>query len=488
MITILTDSLLNWLTYDFALGGTVTGCDLIREYETPTAVRICGADYFASVGKLNAEQADRLSRPNVSRAREIMAVCREFNWQILTPDHPCYPLQLLRLPDFPIVLYASGNTELGKRLSMNAIVGTRRASDRALDYAYRLAAFFSENGVVTVSGCAVGVDSAAHEGALTAGGSTVGVLGNGFGYNYLPDQVFLRRRIRKYGLLLTETPPFQAPQSYSFQRRNRLIAGLAYSVTVVESGNKGGSLITAGYAKKQQKRLFVPAREALASPGCDGLLQKGASELRDIADAIYVFHGQTVLYPDVPLTQPLPPAPCLRPAALSLEEFARHNEVLPVEAAAVFGQLSERAKKAQPDPTLREKQTPRDLFHLVASGTEAPPPAAEEAAKRPLPSEKAPPAGSSEGKAPGKTAERATPKAAKPPAPKKAEPQKPQPALSGLPEDARRLYDALGEEPALLDEIADSLGFTGAALMTAVSLLELKSLIRTFPGNLASRA
>ena len=497
-MTMRTDTLLNWLTYHLSLGTAVSACDLIREYETPTAVRQCGADYLVSMGKLSPEQGARLCRPDTAKAREIMAVCREFNWQILTPDHPCYPIQLLRLPDFPLVLFASGNLALGTKLSMNAIVGTRRAGDAGLNYAYRLAAFFSENGVATVSGCAVGIDSAAHEGALTGEGSTIGVLGNGFGYNYLPGQVFLRRRIREKGLLLTETLPFQGPQPYSFQRRNRLISGLAYSVTVVESGRKGGSLITADYARRQKKRLFVPPREAVTSVGCEALLQNGAAELRDAADAIYIFHNQAVKYPAAPLTEQTPPAPCLHPEALSLEAWARLNGVSPAEAADVYGMLQKQHGSAPQQPEEAPVPPPQDLFYLAAEKAkhaEQPertpvaavkPPEKTPVAAPPQPENEKPPEKATavaERNATEKTAGRKNPAATE----TEKEPPAIKPTPPGLSEAERLVYEALSDEPALLDEIFQTLDLPERKLMTAVSLLELKNLVRTLPGNLAAR-
>ena len=235
-----TDAIQNWLTYLLALGTNAVSCALIKEYKTPAGVLAADPDALVNLGRLPADGARRLLRGDTGKASEIMAICRDFNWQILTPDQPRYPKRLLGLPDFPLVLFARGDPGVLDESSCAAIVGTRRASAAGLDYAFRLAAGFSENGIVTVSGCAVGIDTAAHEGGLTAQGSTVAVLGNGFGYNYLPEQVFLRRRIEKNGLLLTETLPFQGPASYSFQRRNRLISALSEAVVVVESGKTGG--------------------------------------------------------------------------------------------------------------------------------------------------------------------------------------------------------------------------------------------------------
>lgn len=426
-----------------ALGTNAVSCALIKEYKTPAGVMAADPDALVNLGRLSAESARRLIRADDRKAQEIMALCRDFNWVILTPDHPCYPKRLLELPDFPLALFARGEPEILLSPESAAIVGTRRASAAGLDYAFRLAACFSENGIVTVSGCAVGIDTAAHEGGLTAAGSTVAVLGNGFGFNYLPEQVFLRRRIEKYGLLLTETLPFQGPAPYSFQRRNRLISALAGSVTVVESGKTGGSLITADFARKQGRRLFVPPAAAVDSPGCRQLSEAGAGTLADPADVLSDGPRKHFIPPAKPLDTPCPLPDFLDTASLSLPAFALHNEISPQEAEPVFSSLPRRPlRRAAP---LSAEREPDDLFARVRKAERKKAPAPEKE-KKPAP--KAPPA--------------------------------------GLTTEQTAVFGALTAEPAGLDDLAAALGMEAAAVMNAVSVLELMGLAQTHPGNLAS--
>ena len=445
---ILTESTVNWLIYALALGTNAVSCALINDYKTPSGVLAADPDALVNLGRLPAESARRLLCADDRKALEIMALCRDFNWQILTPDHACYPARLRELPDFPLVLFARGDPALLKAPLSAAVVGTRRPSAAGLDYAFRLAACFSENGVVTVSGCAVGVDTAAHEGGLTARGSTVAVLGNGFGFNYLPEQVFLRRRIEKYGLLLTETLPFRGPASYSFQRRNRLISALSGGVTVVESGKTGGSLITAAFARKQGRPLFVPPVSAVDPPGCRQLRGEGAAQLADPAVMIPDAGNGTFAPPAYPLDTPRPLPDFLDPASQSLSSFALHNEITPQEAEPVFRlQPKRRVRQAEVKPAPEPR---RDLFAIAAS-------AAQE------------------------------PKAAPQP-PEKAGQRQAAPLPAGLTQAEAAVFGALTSQPVLLDDLAAALGMDAPLVMNTVSVLELRGLAATYPGNRASRA
>ena len=436
------------------MGTSATASSLIREYGAPSNVLAQNTDSFCNLGKMTRAQAKRLLDPNDAKVSEILALCREFNWRILTPDDRLYPERLLSLPDFPSVLFAEGDVSLLHEPLLAAVVGTRQASRRGLSFAYRLAADFSAGGVVTVSGSALGIDSAAHEGALTAGGSTVAVLGTGFGFNYLPEQVFLRRRIAGDGVLITEMPPFAGPTSSSFPQRNRLIAALSHSVTVVESGEGGGSMITARFARSQNKPLFVPPAGAVRSPGCDLLLKKGASELKAPDLAV----GGKGILPDpaFPFDMPMPLPPPLDPAAGSLAQYALYCGVDPREAQEIFAVVR---RNTLPEETkMPEPET--DLFSIIAQAEER-----EKAAAKPK-RKKAPP---SEAEKPKETDKK-----------KKTVRSSPPP---DLPENERAILGALGKEEMLLDALSAALGREIPVLMNEVSLLELKGLVKLLPGN-----
>ena len=184
------------------------------------------------------------------------------------------------IADPPTVLWIAGRLDV-LRAPAVAIVGSRAASPYALAVAERLAADLTARGVVVVSGLARGVDSAAHHGALGAGGSTIGVLGCGVDVVYPPEHRGLAGEMRRSGALLSELVPGTPPLAHFFPLRNRIISGLARAVVVIEAGDKSGSLITARLALEQ-------GREVLAVPGnvLNGRNRGGHALLRDGAKVV----------------------------------------------------------------------------------------------------------------------------------------------------------------------------------------------------------
>jgi DNA processing protein len=188
---------------------------------------------------------------------------------------PDYPAALGQIADPPPVLWVRGNPQLLARVSV-AIVGARAGTPYALQVAERLGADLATRGVAVVSGMARGVDSAAHEGALAAGGITTAVLGNGADVVYPAEHRSLATRIAAHGTLVSELVPGTEPRAEFFPRRNRIISGLVRAVVVIEAGEKSGSLITARCALEQ-------GREVLAVPGnvLNGRNRGGHALLKD---------------------------------------------------------------------------------------------------------------------------------------------------------------------------------------------------------------
>ena len=199
---------------------------------------------------------------------------------------PGYPRLLREIADPPAGLHRLG--PYGFERPQIAIVGSRRASLYGLRVARDLASELGRSGYCVVSGLARGIDTAAHEGALAGGGTTVAVLGTGLDVVYPPENGELRDRISRTGALLTEFPPGQAPDKWTFPRRNRIISGLAWAVVVVESDLDGGAMITARMAGEQGRPLFaVPGRiDQPTSAGCHELIREGATLLRRAEDIL----------------------------------------------------------------------------------------------------------------------------------------------------------------------------------------------------------
>ena len=205
---------------------------------------------------------------------------------VLTLGDTDYPALLLQTADPPLLLYAHGRLDLLNAAAM-AIVGSRNASAQGLDNARAFAQHLSQAGLTIISGMALGIDGAAHEGGLAGSGSTIAVVGTGLDVIYPARHRALAHRIAEQGLLLSEfvlgTPPLQE----NFPQRNRLIAGMARGTLVVEAALASGSLITARQALEAGRDVFaIPGSiHAPQSRGCHALIKQGA-KLVDSADDI----------------------------------------------------------------------------------------------------------------------------------------------------------------------------------------------------------
>ncbi|MFP4667456.1 MAG: DNA-processing protein DprA [Desulfobacterales bacterium] len=219
-------------------------------------------------------------------AKRDAASCRENGFRIITLDDEEYPCRLAGIPDPPPYLYA-----LGCRLTSApaiAVVGTRNPTRYGVSMTRRLSADLAAMGFVIVSGMARGIDSAAHLGALDAGGETIAVLGSGLSVIYPPENRKLYYRIAKHGAVISELPPAEPPNAYNFPARNRIISGISLGTIVVEAARKSGSLITAGLAAEQGREVFaVPGNiNSYKSTGAHDLLKQGAKLVEKAEDVV----------------------------------------------------------------------------------------------------------------------------------------------------------------------------------------------------------
>ena len=196
---------------------------------------------------------------------------------VLARGDPRYPQRLLELDHPPEVLWATGRLELLQK-PMIAIVGSRPCTHAGAHDAEAFAHAFARMGFCVVSGLALGVDAAAHRGALRGPASSVAVLGTGIDGDYPPRNADLARELRQRGCVITEFPPGTPPLPGNFPQRNRLISGLALGVLVVEAAENSGSLITARAAASQGRDVFaLPGSiHAPLSKGCHKLIREGA--------------------------------------------------------------------------------------------------------------------------------------------------------------------------------------------------------------------
>ncbi|MFE8070429.1 DNA-processing protein DprA [Marinobacteraceae bacterium S3BR75-40.1] len=231
------------------------------------------------------QQQDR-RHPVMARLRQVATCMEREGIQLVTWEDPEYPPLLREIHSPPVVLYVRGDPG-ALMASQVALVGSRKASGDGLRTARKLAGDLAEREWVVTSGLALGVDGAAHEGALAAGGATVAVLGAGVDRIYPRQHQALACRILQSGCLVSEMPPGTAPKPGHFPRRNRIISGLCQGIVVIEAGLRSGSLITARLALEQGREvLAVPG--SIHNPqvqGCHRLLREGA-RLVETADDV----------------------------------------------------------------------------------------------------------------------------------------------------------------------------------------------------------
>ncbi|MGE0491796.1 MAG: DNA-processing protein DprA [Vulcanimicrobiota bacterium] len=228
----------------------------------------------------------------------------------LTPGDLEYPISLLDLCDPPALLYRAGLPFPSPEHPRVAIVGSRRATPYGRTLAYRLGADLAARGVVVVSGLAMGIDSAAHQGAMTSFRSEahpVAVLGCGLDYDYPRTNRALRTQMARQACLLSEYPAGTAPAAWRFPARNRIVAGLCQVVVVVEAGLRSGALITADLAQ-DLGRTVMAAPGHVGNPNSDGthkLLYEGSSIVRGVDDIIDQLGYATQLAAPPQLEEPL---------------------------------------------------------------------------------------------------------------------------------------------------------------------------------------
>src|SRR5438067_11776424 len=281
------DLLIGWSLLPFLSPNRVR---LLLEYFNPVtdAVRAPAA-FLTGLLKIDRHQAELIRRP-----RGRVGPFRDSTITLLDKDYP----QLLReIIDPPVVLPVRGNRELLARDSV-AVVGSRRASPYAINAAKAITApLASDAKLVIVSGLARGIDAAAHEAALDAGGTTIAVLGTGIDLVYPKSHVRLSRRIEAEGLIVTELAPGTPPLASNFPPRNRIISGLSLGTVIVEATSRSGSLITARTAAEQGREVFaVPG--PIFSAGSEGthrLIQYGAKLVHDADDVLDELPGDLQL-------------------------------------------------------------------------------------------------------------------------------------------------------------------------------------------------
>ncbi len=294
-----------WFTLKEVSGiGNVLYKRLLDKFGTPEDVLHAPSESFAQIKGINSKIINRIktARPSKKSSQEIKNV-EKSGFSIITINDAQYPVLLKEIPDPPPFLVCFGSMD--NISPCIAVVGSRLATDYGLQTASRLSKELASKGFQVVSGMARGIDSAAHLGALEAGGRTVAVLGSGLNRIYPIENRKLYHRIAEQGAVISEFNLNAGPDARHFPIRNRIIAGMSTGTIVVEAAAKSGSLITARLAGEYDREVFaVPGNvDSFKSTGTHALLRQGAKLVENHQDVIEELHH--VIHEDK-----APKAPC----------------------------------------------------------------------------------------------------------------------------------------------------------------------------------
>lgn len=306
------DDLAAWLRLLLTPGiGRTAARSLMAAFGPPQAVfdaaparrRDCvGVDLGDALG----EEPEALA-PALRKLREWLDADSRHDWIAL--DDPRYPQALLQTADPPLLLYTMGRCELLNTPSV-AIVGSRNPTPQGAENARAFAEHLGRAGLAIVSGMALGIDGAAHSGALAGGAGTIAVVGTGLDRVYPRAHRALAHQIAERGLIVSEFELGTEPLAANFPQRNRIIAGLSLGTLVVEAALESGSLITARFATESGRDVFaIPGSiHSPQSRGCHALIKQGAKLVDDVRDVLEELRWTSAAAPqggDVPVQGPV---------------------------------------------------------------------------------------------------------------------------------------------------------------------------------------
>ena len=282
---------LYWIALSMVPGvGPVLFKRLAAKFETPNKVFKASASSLMEVEGIGERVASEIcSFRNWKGAEDEIGKAESCGADIVTMEDKEYPRNLLNIYDPPPYLYVRGRLDGDERTI--AVVGSRFASTYGKMVTEGLSRDLARNRYTVISGMARGIDTAAHKGALSAGGRTIAVLGSGIDVIYPPENKGLYEEIAEAGAVISELPMGTGPLSENFPARNRIISGISMGVVIVEASLKSGSLITATCAAEQGREVFaVPGNiNSKGSKGANKLIKDGAKLVEDVGDILEEF-------------------------------------------------------------------------------------------------------------------------------------------------------------------------------------------------------
>ena len=268
--------------------GAITFKRLLKAFGSIDAIMGASATALANVkgiGSITAEKIAR-SRDSYDAEQELALAVKSGVWLVHYLDKR-YPAPLRQLASSPAILYVRGTLTKSDNLAV-AIVGSRQCSIYGTEQAGRFAYGLASSSITIVSGMARGIDTAAHRGAISAGGRTIAVLGCGLSHIYPPENQQLHDKIIENGAVISELAMGIEPKSENFPARNRIIAALSMATIVAEAGYGSGAMITAKYALEIDREVMaIPGRiDSPSARGPNSLIKQGAKLIEGIEDVI----------------------------------------------------------------------------------------------------------------------------------------------------------------------------------------------------------
>ena len=264
---------------------------LLDFFGAPEAILNASKSQLLAVHGIGQDTATAIANweTTIDLAAELKRVA-DFGCHILISSDEEYPASLRQIYDPPIVLYVKGKLTTNDKNAV-ALVGSRQTTHYGLEVARKLGYQLAYMGVTVVSGGARGIDTAAHQGALSAKGRTVAVLGTGINIVFPPENRELFERIAASGAIVSQFPFNRTADKQTFPIRNRIVAGMTLGTVVVEANLTSGALITANFATEYGRQVFaVPGRiDSPRSKGCHKLIKNGAKLCEDVEDILTEF-------------------------------------------------------------------------------------------------------------------------------------------------------------------------------------------------------
>ena len=408
-----------WLAHRPAVSDRIK-IRLLEHFRDPEDIYFADGESYRHVEGMTPEAAASLKDKDLSGAQTALDACRREKLHILTIRDAGYPSRLKNISDPPILLYYKGQLPDFDGQPAIGVVGTRKASAYGLQTAKRMGYQIARCGGIVVSGMAYGIDAMAMSGALTAGQTTVGVLGCGADIVYPLSNRGLFEDVAMYGCILSEFAPGTQPAKWTFPRRNRIISGLSNGILVVEAPEKSGALITAGHALDQGRDVFVVPGN-IDQPGFAGsnrLLRDGATLVSSGWDVLCEYEA---IYPDK-IRKDLSPS---------------HQTVYPDEIAKTVSEAEKHRPKVAQKPEVPGKSNPlKKISEKKSIDNQA-----------------------SEAYSDVNT------------------------ILPKLSPEEQKVVSALGSGERLVDDVIAETGLTTGRILALLTMLELKGVVKRLPGK-----